>query len=239
MKRPGYRERKRIFEGVRGHALHYLYEFNEFMRLFYPSEKKREYCPYGIKPCKACSPDSVELMNDSAKHFFGDLFYILVDRTIINVCRLMDPHMQGDGKYRNLTVYTLHESSSHLPSYPESEATALISKLRSAAGTVRDWRDQHAAHLAYDQSLGNKKLKSLFVPTTIQRFHDLMTKYLNLVSMKLYSEPYNPSTPGIFGVFELMRTIRDGVALRRILNVNVRHYEDALHGRVQPPVRGK
>ncbi len=239
MKKPGYRERKKIFEGVRGHAIRYLDEFHEFMRLFYTPAKRLKYCPYGERNCTSCTPDPVGLMNDSAKQFFGDLFYILVDRTVLNVCRLMDPHVQGDGKYRNLTVNTLHESCLHLASYPEVEANALLSKLRSAAGTVKDWRDQHAAHLGYDQSLGYKKLKSLFVPATIQRFHESMTKYLNLVSLRIYSEPYNPNTPGIFGVFELMRTIRDGVALRKILKVNVRAYEDALHGRVEPPIRGR
>ena len=230
--RVGYRERKRQYDGVLSHALRYHTEFEQFLLLFYNPRQPVEQSHCGTSYCTSCTPDPIELMNGSAKHFFGMLYYAQVDRTIINVCRLMDPQFQGKGRHRNLSFHALHDCSEYLPKYP-AEATILINRMNSLAGTVRDWRDKHAAHLSYDETLGTKKLRSHFVPAVIQNFYKDVVKFLDLVGRALFDAPYDPITSVPFGVEEMMRTIRDGVALRNILDLKATLYEDLYHGRLK------
>ena len=62
----------------RDEVVRQYHEFSEFSFLYYRSE--------------AC----IHLLNAVAKHFFGELFYVMLDRLVLGVSKLTDPAGSGD-----------------------------------------------------------------------------------------------------------------------------------------------
>ena len=99
-----------ILEEFKRELVKQHHEFMEFKYLYYGSEIR------------------IDLLNEIAKHFFGELFYILLERLVLNVSKLTDPI--GEGKRKNLSLNYVHELFLVDPRYPKQFAENLIQEPR-------------------------------------------------------------------------------------------------------------
>ena len=87
----------------------------------------------------------IPLLQNTAKDFFVIVNIVFVYDVILSLTRLTDPYEQG--KYHNLSLYSLVEAMGDEPLRQELEQR--IVKAKERAQFARDWRNKHIAHRIY------------------------------------------------------------------------------------------
>lgn len=87
----------------------------------------------------------IPILQNTAKDFFMIVNIVFVYDVILSLTRLTDPYEQG--KYRNLSLYSLIETMGDEPLRQELEKR--IIKAKELAQFARDWRNKHIAHRIY------------------------------------------------------------------------------------------
>ena len=120
-------ELRQVVNAFSNEVVNQYHEFGEFKFLYYTSESQ------------------IELLNMVASQFFAELFYILLDRIVLNASKLTDP-VKTFG-HENLSVRTIHKRCSVCTDYPRADAENLVMRLEKITISVKNWRNKIAAHL--------------------------------------------------------------------------------------------
>ena len=148
------------------------HEFSEFRFLFYGPQAR------------------VDLLNGVATHFFGELFYIMLDHLILGVSKLTDP--AGSGNRTNLSLDYVHTGLIQDGRYPQAEAEQLIKQAMSVREHLAPWRSKRIAHNDASVALGRRDVGEV-IPKRIEAFFSVAQQYLDLVHRKLGLGPLSIS----------------------------------------------
>jgi hypothetical protein len=171
------------------------HEFAEFHFLFYGPQAR------------------VDLLNAVAKHFFGELFRIMLDRLILGVSKLTDP--AGSGSRTNLSLAYVHNGFIQDARYPKAEAEQLIEQAMSVREHLEIWRSKRIAHNDVSIALGLRDAGEV-IPERIKEFFSLAERYLNLVQDKFGLGRCAISTPGIHGADELVKALKSAMVFKQL-----------------------
>lgn len=187
----------RLFKQLWSDLVEQHHELSEFKLLFYTS------------------PARVDLLNRIAKHFFGELFYILLDRLALGVCKLTDPP-QSMGK-PNLSFPSVHESLSADPRYPKEEVEVLLGQTRRVREHFAPWRNKRISHKDLAVALGDRELGEV-VPGRLEEFFTAAQDYVTLVGERLGLGPMPIDTPGIHGADELVKALKQASTFNELFH---------------------
>lgn len=165
------REHLRVFGEDLGSLYHALH--NEVVWLH---AKWSEY-----KKLYAESPERVDLLNDSAGHFFSVVQEVMWENVLMHISRLTDPAVQG--KHNNLTLLKLPEAVTD-PSLAKklSEQTALA---KSKAEFAKMRRNKIHAHQELSLALGDKSVQLPAASRAhVEEVLKLFREILNLIQRK-------------------------------------------------------
>ncbi len=199
---------RKLVRAFADEAVYQVHEFNEFRTLYYSSEKR------------------IDLLNVTAKNFFSDLFYLFLDRIVLNVSRLTD--RQWAGRNERLSLEALHIRCSTHGDYPVEPAGALVAQMRAIGADLKRWRHKRAAHLDLRVALDLDEIGTEFVPSRIQEFYDLVQQYVTLVYEHLFHDVFELRTVAFYGAEDLIRALKDAHALRRVLKRDPLAYDRLL-----------
>lgn len=185
-------------------AVEHFHEFKEFRFLYYST------------------PKQIDLLNASAKGFFSDLFYLYLDRVVLNVSRLTDPTYTAN--QLNLTVRTIHELCSKETRYPVQEAEILAVNLEKIAGKTKQWRHKRVAHIDFNVAVEISQITEQVVPSEIEEFYGELQKYITLIYDAIFLDVFDIDAVSLFGADALVQTLKEGVALRKLLDKNTSLY---------------
>ena len=184
-----------------------VHEFAEFKKLFYGSEAR------------------LDLLNATATHFFGELYYVRLERLVLNVSRLTDP--AGSGERQNFSVAYVHNQLIGDSRYPRTDAELLISLLTEVRTHVGTWRSKLIAHRDLEIALERKSAGEI-TAAQFEHFYDLLQRYLTLVYTALGLGPCDLDTPGMHGVDELVKALQNAAAFQELFDADPLTYSDQL-----------
>ena len=176
-------------------VVHQYHEFSEFHFLFYGSQAR------------------VDLLNAVAKHFFGELFGIMLDRLVLGVSKLTDP--AGSGNRTNLSLAHVHNGLVQDARYPKAEAGQLIEQAISVRNHLEIWRSKRIAHNDASVALGFRDAGEIILER-IKQFFSVAETYLNLVQGKFGLGPCCISTPGTHGADELVKALKSAMVFEHL-----------------------
>ena len=202
-------EHHEILEELKREVVNQYHEFSEYKYLFYGSEKR------------------TRLLNSVARHFFGELFYVLLERIILGVSKLTDP--PGSGSRQNLSLKYVHECLSNETRYPREEADRLIKQAQEVGAHVATWRSKLVAHKDAMTALGRQNAGEV-MPNELEKFYALVQEYLECVNQALEIGPFPIDTTAYYGASDLVQALKRAVAFNELLEKDVLKYDAALHG---------
>ena len=199
-------------------AVNDFHDFKEFLALYY------------------CSEEQIDLLNKSAAGFFSELYYIYIDRIVLNMSRLAD----RSTKQSNLTVGYIDERCPWRCNDDATRGQELVGQLEAIAGSVKRWRNKAVAHADLNVAVGADALGEEFSPREAARFYGVLGEYVNRVHAAVDLGPFEiDGAPAAVtssqcfdahaGVLDLVRTLREGIALRRVRARNLFLYDQILH----------
>ena len=123
-------------------------EFNDFKALYYKSEKR------------------IKLINSISAPFFGRLFWIYVDRIILNVCKIAADPAESCGR-NNLSLSGLEnvflQKRIIIPEEKAGEANVYRNTLTEISLELKSWRNKKISHLDMNVALEKENLGSIFI----------------------------------------------------------------------------
>ncbi len=184
-------------------VINQFHEFREFKYLFYGGQAR------------------VDLLNGVAKHFFGELFYVSLERLVLGVSKLTDP--PGSGARTNFSLSYVHEELGRDPRYPLAEATALLGTIKPIRAHLARWRSKLIAHKDRRVAEGEADPGEVKAEQ-VEQFFEIVAKYVELASQALERGPCPIDTTAYFGADELVRVLKRGVAFADLLEEEPRRY---------------
>jgi hypothetical protein len=185
-------------------AVDQYHYFKEFLTLYDFSEKRRE------------------LLEETAKEFFSDLFWMYIDHIIQNVSNLTDP--PETGRNPNFSIRSVHNYFKGFPNYRAEDAEKLIKKIEDKAKKVRAWRNKLVAHYDWHVAMGNKKVSDKFVRGDFEVLYDNLRKYVDLLFSSVFNTVYPIDTVSYYGISELVRALQEAYALRDFKKGDIKTY---------------
>jgi hypothetical protein len=181
--------------------------FSEFRFLYYRSE--------------IC----VDLLNAVAKHFFGSLFYMMLEKLVLGVSKLTDP--AGSGNRACLSFDYVHNELSHDNRYPADDVGELLTQIEAVRDHLSRWRSKLIAHKDVSVALGHVSLGEV-IPARLEEFFEIAQKYLELVFEKFGLGQCPIAAPAIHGADELVKTLKYGMAFTELLEQEPQTYDGYL-----------
>ena len=87
----------------------------------------------------------IELLSETAGHFFDRLNHFYWDRFTLSISRMTDPRKTG--KNRNLSIHSLED---HVYLLPEDRSSFVLQTLTSIDEMARKYRTHRSKHVAHD-----------------------------------------------------------------------------------------
>ncbi len=153
-----------------------------------------------------------ELLESTAPGFFDDLFMLYIHRIVINMRKVVE-HRDDC-----LTVHRMHMLASDRPNYDVARGQALIDRLEQLADVAKEWRDNVCVHADLHVTLGKSEVRKFFPQQAREFYDEVMQEFIDLVGDGVHPLKSSPSSRG--DALELLRTLRDGRALRLLLKKN-------------------
>lgn len=182
------------------------HDFKEFLTLYDDSEKRRE------------------LLEETAKGFFGDLFWMYINRIIQNVSNLTDPPKTGEN--RNFSIRSVHNYFKSCPSYHAEDAETLVKNIEAKAKKVRTWRNRLGAHYDWHAAIGSKNVSDKFVRSDFEVLYDDLWKYVELLFSSVFNDVFNFIE--VSGAIELVRALQEAHALRGLRKRDINAYHNLM-----------
>lgn len=199
-------ELQAVFQELKREAVNQLHEFREFEVLYYSSEKQ------------------IELLNIAARHFWGELYYILLERIVLNVGTLTDP--TGEDDRQCFSLHYVHTKFSKDPRYPADECSKLIDRAQDVRRHISKWRNKMVAHKDPAVVLGRLKIGEV-TPAKIGDFYGFLAEYLETVSQAFELGPCPIDTVSFGGASELVGFLQRAVAFNELLENDPVFYDAA------------
>jgi hypothetical protein len=105
--------------------------------------------------------DNINLLNSSGSEVFGLLQRLLLDDTILALCRLTDPADSARGDENASIEHLIKLSSNTFSSELKAEVDASLAKLRNCVGPLRAHRHKNIAHSDLPHALEKKELPQI------------------------------------------------------------------------------
>lgn len=139
----------------------------------------------------ATNKERIELMEATSPAFFQELEYLLLDGTIIHICRMTDPPTQRGGKFENLVIDQLRLA---LDENKHGALAAMMDqasvKVQADCKDLREHRNKRVAHFDKPTMLGppDAVLPGIRLKTFDSAL-DSIGHYLNLFREEFYGSP--------------------------------------------------
>lgn len=195
-----------VFEKLKDELVRQYHEFNQFKVLYYTSELR------------------IHLLNETAKHFFGDLFFVLLERIILNICKLTDK--ASSCGQDNLSIAFFHASYREEPQYPK-ECDQLVADAEEIGQSLQPWRSKSIAHNDLMTALGKRDIGEIF-PDKFEQFYIVMQKYVDIVNRSSGKGPFDLLTPDYYGATDLIKALKYAAVFRDLLEHDPIKYDDVL-----------
>jgi hypothetical protein len=196
-------EARKVADRFVGWAVDQCHDFKEFLILYNNSEKRRE------------------LLEETAKEFFNDLFRMYIDRIIQNVSSLTDPPETGGNL--NFSIRSIHNYFKCHPGYDTKNAEKLIKNIELEAKKVRAWRNKLTDHYDWDVAKGDKKVEDRFLPGNFKILYDNLWRYVKLLLSSVFEDVFDYSE--MSSAIELVKALKEACALRDLK----KHDKNAYH----------
>ncbi len=182
------------------------HDFEEFITLYDDSEKRRQ------------------LLEETAKGFFSDLFWMYIDRIILNVSKLADP--QQTGGHQNFSIHSVHNYFKGCPSYRAKDAKTLIMNIDNKAKKVRTWRNKLGGHYDWHVAIGDENVSDKFVRSDFEDFYYNLRMYVDLLFSSVFNSAYDINAGSYYGAIELVEALKESQALRDLKNRDINAYSN-------------
>lgn len=183
------------FSAFANEVVHQWHEWGEFEHLFFGPKAR------------------VALLNKTAKHFFGELFYAQLDRIILGVARLTDSPNAGSGGGQSLTLWSVHHEYAAIQGYPRASFGAVATSATLARTHIAKWRNKRIAHTDAAVAMGKKSVGQV-MPVTLRHFYESCGAYINDLSEALGQGPFPIDTVAQYGVADLIQALKLAAAVR-------------------------
>ena len=184
------------------------HDFKEFLNLYDSSEKRRE------------------LLEETVKGFFSDLFWMYIDRIIQNVSNLTDP--PETGKNPNFSIRYIHSYFEGCPSYRTKDAEMLVENIEAKAKKVRNWRNKLGAHYDWHVAIGDKNVSDRFVRGDFEVLYDNLRRYIELLFSSVFNKPFDINAVSYYGTTDLVEALKEAHALRGLKKRDINAYHDLI-----------
>jgi len=130
--------------------------------------------------------ERLDLLDKTARDFFYELRCILIDRILLNICKITDPASSGNNS--NLTIkYILKEIEQ------EAKKNLGLDELSKEIHTFREYivgaRHKIIVHSDFETITSNKILGS-FSKTDDDKFWKNLQEFVNKISMHYFNRPF-------------------------------------------------
>lgn len=173
----------------------------------------RTYYEYDIIDQFFGTSARVEFINEIPGNLFAHLQQILVDRTILNITKLLDPHKKGGNK--NLTLKSLLTFDWVQKSAYYENLEKAIEDLESEIKHIKKQRSKVTAHSDYDVAIGKKKLITISysdLRNSVQSIHDIITIFYE----SEYGNSWDFKDDAVSDVNSIIQTLRRGRVFEHI-----------------------
>ncbi len=178
--------------------------FKEFLILYDDSEKRRQ------------------LLEETAKGFFSDLFWMYIERIIQNVSNLTDPPQTG--KNQNFSIYSVHDFFKSCPNYHAENAETLVKNIKVKAEEVRTWRNKLEDHYDWHVAIGNNNISDKFVRNDFEVLYDNLRKYVELLFSSVFNGVFDIDAVSSYGAIDLVKALKEAHALRDLKKDDINAY---------------
>jgi hypothetical protein len=199
-------EARKVADEFARWAADQYHDFKEFLTLYDDSEKRRE------------------LLEETAKEFFSDLFRMYIDRIIQNVSSLTDPPKAG--KNRRFSIRSVHNYFKRCSSYNAKDAEMLVENIEAKARKVRTWRNNLGAHYNWDAAISDKNVSDKFVRGDFEVLYDYLWKYVELLFSSVFKDVFN--FVEISRAIELIKALKEACALRDLRKRDINAYHSLM-----------
>lgn len=210
-------EARKIADKFADIAVNQYHEFKEFLTLCHHSEKRND------------------LLNKTARFFFGELQYMYAHLIILNVSKLADPpETRG---HKNLSVRGIHDYfRSGTTCYPTQEAEKLVAGIENRASAVSKWRSKLLAHYDQDAAIGAAQMPDKFVASDIQDLYGELGQYVELLYSSVFKEVWGGiETVSQYGAEDLIGALKEAKAMRVLKERDIYAYDELMRN---SPFRG-
>lgn len=182
------------------------HDFEEFNTLYDYSEKRRQ------------------LLEETAKGFFSDLFWMYIDRIILNVSKLTDPLQIGG--HQNFSIRSVHNCFKNCSGYRVEDAETLITNIKDKAKKVRTWRNKSTGHYDWHHAIGDENVSDKFVRSDFAVLYDNLRRYVDLLFSSVFNSVYDIDAVNYYGAIELVEALKESQALRDLKNRDINAYSN-------------
>jgi len=189
-------------------ATEQYHDFKEFLNLYDSSEKRRE------------------LLEETAKGFFSDLFWMYINRIIQNVSNLTDPPETGGNL--NFSIRSVHNYFQSCLSYRTKAPETLIENIEAKAKKVRAWRNKLGGHYDWHVAIGDKNVSDKFVRGDFEVLYDNLRSYVELLFSSVFNKPFDINAVSYYGTIDLVKALKEAHALRVLKKRDINTYHDLM-----------
>ncbi len=178
------------------------HDFKEFQTLFGGPEKRHE------------------LLEKTAVDFFEDIFWMYIERIILNVTKLTDK------RKKTFSIIKIHDYFKEIKEYKakEKEAETLINNIQEKSKMVLSWRHNIVAHYNWSVALDINSVRDKFFPEDIEDLYVSLKKYVELLFSSVFNEVKPIDMVTLQGVDELIRALKEAHALRDLKKRDIHAY---------------
>lgn len=157
----------------------------------------------------------VDLLNEAARHFFGNIQNLLFEATLLHISRITDPpETKAKGKsHKNLSIKGLTDL------LPEGElkekVTEQIDSALKASDFARTWRMKRIAHADFIHETDNAVNLPFASRDLVKKSILEIRMVLDLISEQYFGGPTGPVAQIHEGAVSLLYYLRDGQKFRK------------------------
>jgi hypothetical protein len=200
-------DEKAIAEEFARWATDQYHHFHELIDLYDHSEKRRV------------------LLEETAKGFFGDLFWLYIEHLILEVSKLTDPPIMGGNT--NLSIEYVHDLLRSRLGNRSAEAAKLVDDIKVKASGVRNWRRKLLAHNDYSVAIGQTPLTDKFVRGDFEQIFDCLAKFIEIVFAS-FGQVYDIHAISFDNATDLVGALKETQALRVLKKRDICAYHDLM-----------
>jgi len=163
-----------------------------------------------------------ELLEKTAIYFFEDLYWMYIERIILNVSKLTDH------RRKTFSIIHVHDFFKNCPGYCAKGAETLIDDIEDKANKVRTWRHNLVAHYNWRVAIGKQGVSDKFVLKDIEDLYIGLEKYVELLFSSVFNEVKPIDMVSYYGAVDLIRALQEAHALRGLKNRDINAYHNLM-----------